>query len=325
MDGAPDAPKFASEHMALATGAILPTGWSLLAAEAPRPAAEAAILAAAGEAAKAAGTSTPVAEVRSLSGPGGKTATFVLLDADEKAATISASLATAAKKKGWALREMGAPSRLLVADAPPDARDALVSAQVKWAAEGLAARANAVREGHDPHGCLAVAMVALGLDPKNAHAHVAAVGPLWALPYLKDPRGPYDAAIAHSKAAVEPGTSYPLTPAEAWEVRHHIAVLFNFEGGHAKEARDILLECVKHRDIAGDRNYWTARYNLAGAHALMKEKDAAFADLTAALEQNVTEPVFGIEPWREAEDFAVLHDDPRWKALLEKYPPDAGK
>jgi hypothetical protein len=316
----PAPPKFGAEHLALTKEALLPKGWTLRAEGSPPADAEGTIAAAVKDAAKGAGADPEALTVvaRSVAGPNGATATFVLIDADEKTADVAKAVSAAAAKRGWAFRAMAAPSRLLVASAPADARDALVGVQVKWSAQGLAERAQAVLETRDPLGCIAVSRAALQLDPKNAYAHVTLSDPLWGLAQLKQPRASFEPAIKELRGAFAADASYPLPPKVAVAKRGHLAYMLLVEGQSA-EARDILLEVVKHGDLAGE-SHWNNRYNLACAHAKLKEKDAAFAELTAVIERHAKEPVFGIEGWYVDADFENLRDDPRWKALVEKYP-----
>ena len=318
-------PLHGGAHMAPEARALLPKGWSLRTDDAAKPAAEATLTSVARDAARAAGADPDALRIvlRSLSGPAGASATLGLVDADEKPADVAKAIEAAARGKGWGFRAMGGPSRLLVVAAPAAARDAIVAAQVAWAAESLSARADAVFAMKDPKGCLAVTDVALALDPKNAHAHWVANGPLWCLAYLKVPHDSFAPAIGHIRAALDAGATYPFSPVEREEARGLLAFLLMLEGAYA-EARALLVDVVAHRDVLPAKSFWTHRYNLACAHAQLEEADAAFAHLEAVLAQDAEEPVFGVEPWREEHEFDALHGDPRWKALLEKYPAPAG-
>jgi hypothetical protein len=255
---------------------------------------------------------------RGATGPGGKSAAFALVDNESKPEPLSRALKAACQTKGLAFREMAAPTRWLVVAAPAEALDALVLAQVKWAAKGLALRAAEILKTHDPQGCIAVSRAALSLDPKSADAHSVLVGPLWSLAYLKQPHDSFDPAIAEIKAALEPDASYPLSEETALNLRGHMGFLLLQTPGREAEAARILDPVAKREDLG--REHWNHLYNLACARARLGELDAAFAALVPVIEQVDKGGTFGVDGWREESDFERMHADPRWNALLERHP-----
>jgi hypothetical protein len=137
----------------------------------------------------------------------------------------------------------------------------------------------------------------------------------------------WDEAIEAFRAAFGPGTSMKPTGRLAMRGYAHYgyACLKKKDAAHDKEARDALEKSVALESHAKtDDPTFMQRYNLARAHARLKEKDKVLAQLEALLAQvHQRMGPDGLKAWIEAhpnkeEDFAALRDDPAWKAVIEK-------
>ena len=98
------------------------------------------------------------------------------------------------------------------------------------------------------------------------------------------------------------------------------AYLEKEKSGPSTEARDALKEAVGAVADLDSEEATIARYNLACAHARLKEIDDAFKNLTTMLEENAKDPSNGSLKWQDDVDFTNLKADPRWAALAKKYP-----
>jgi tetratricopeptide (TPR) repeat protein len=263
----------------------------------------------------------------------GKPVTVVLADTFGEGDGVFAAVQEGAAKKGWSVRAVGHPTRIVVVAGPEGEREKVLDLQSAFAVKLLGLKLKTQldsTEGNARDGTAALANSLLRLEPKHALANVGA-GIAYATAGAREQdasltakaAGFYKAAFAAD--AVSPLTGDWLLRAKGW---YGDAVLNAADGKPSKEARDLLAEVVK--ALPGEKIQPQAaigwRYNLACAHARLGEKDAAFEQLGAALEANVKTPVRGIAHWRDKDpDLNPLKDDPRWAKLVEKYPPKKGE
>lgn len=304
----------------------LPKGWALR-PESPAAAARSKAFTAAvqkalgGEGAEASPTEVLTCE---LAGPAAAAATVGVVRAPrvegQAPPDLPQRLGEAAKASGWALRTAGSPACVLVVAGPEGARNELLVAASRWAAEVLTPRAQAVLETNDPFGALALLHVALALEPRCVHAHALARLVRQGLAMYKREHGSYARSVQHGAEALATYEPYPLTREErATQVGAYGLVLL-LVGGQDEKAYEVLTKAVADPDVQKSEGFWNCRYNLACAAVRLKKGDQAFAELSAILAENAKKEIFGIDAWRDDADFLPLHPDPRWKALLEKYP-----
>ena len=97
-------------------------------------------------------------------------------------------------------------------------------------------------------------------------------------------------------------------------------IVYGWRSAADAKGRDALAAAVSKPGDLSKGRVAQFRYDLACAHARLGAKDEAFAHLEQTLEADRASPIVGIQHWREDPDFASLKEDPRWKALLEKFP-----
>ena len=135
-----------------------------------------------------------------------------------------------------------------------------------------------------------------------------------------------DDVLKHLRAALEREAPDPLAAAERPSAAYQIgsALLQASTADADKAGREVLkvalAEAKDAKDVKHDLMV-AIHYDLACAHARLKELDDAFAMLTQALEENKASSVEGIDGhWQEEDDdLAPLRADPRWKPLVEKF------
>ena len=316
-------PQFGAYDMAISQEG-LPEGWKMQPAGAPSDDAKAinAEAKAATEAAKA--KASPVERIATTAD--GKTVSLVLLDADEEGIAFAKEMETRAGAKGWTLVRLGTPWRLLVVAGPEPARKAAVDAQVRYAAKMLGVTASSAIEARRGTRALAYALGAAAIDPKNATAQYI-LGRIALEAASREEGGiKFEDAVPRLRAALDKEAHEPLTGEETFHARHFLgdALLQLKNADSDKEARDLYKTAMAASKDADRPSLLGLRYNLACAHARLKELDDAFTHLTAVLEEDKKETVPGIQHWPKDPDFENLKADPRWKTLLEKFPPPAG-
>lgn len=89
----------------------------------------------------------------------------------------------------------------------------------------------------------------------------------------------------------------------------------NFSLGRALHDKKSWDEAIKYARLAEKDPEFGAKaiYNIACASALLGKKDTAFAELTRAIDGGFHD----LEWIKDDEDLLSLHDDPRWKEILE--------
>lgn len=318
-------PAFSVSDIALAQDG-LPEGWKEGPAE-PVSADAKAVQEDIDAIAKAKGEETFVA-ARPFATADGKAVVLVLVDSDKDPKAFAAAVKESAAKHGWGYRELGSPGRIVVAAGPEDARAKAIDAQVAYGAKMLGGKAEKAIESRLFARAMALAKGGLTIDGKSAKCHLV-LGQVHGVGAQQEAPGfSYDEAIKHLKAALSADATGPLTGDALIEAYGELGgVYLNVKPPKDAEGRDALQEAVKR--LAGStapRNLsLTYRYNLACAHGRLKEKEESFKLLTAILEEMAKEPAPALDSiWRTDADFTNLKDDPRWDALLKKYPQTAG-
>jgi len=255
---------------------------------------------------------------RSANAPAGR-AVFLLVDVDKPEPAFAKALTAAATEKGWVVRTMGASTRFLVVAAPEAVRLPAVEAQTRWAARMLAMKAWSAVEYRNADRAVLLARAALAMDAKSAGANfVLGVIATDMAQEKRDPKG-FAAAVERLRAALASDASSPLTGSQAVSALGALGTALLLMGGKDAEERDALKKAVAGASELDRAGAMGNLYNLACAHARLKELDEAFTHLTAVLAQHAKEPIRGIDHWRKDPDFANLQADPRWAKLLETY------
>jgi tetratricopeptide (TPR) repeat protein len=262
--------------------------------------------------------------VTQVKGPAGAEAALATVDTDPLLtpggpAPVATLLEAASAARGWTVKAVGGPTCAFVYAGPADSREALTSAALAWAAEGLTARAQRMAQNGDPLVALATLKLALTLEPKAGFGNMLAGNIYSALAQQKRPGGDFAAAITHFDAALKGEGLYPLEARARYGVRGMKAVAL-LMAGEAEQAYTLYQELLADPLTAADGERWGTTYNTACAASRVGKLDEAFKLLGTVLEQDAKETVDGISHWREDPDFAAMKADPRWKALLEKYP-----
>lgn len=252
--------------------------------------------------------------------PEGAQVVLGLIDLTSRSEPLEKALAEAAAAKGWTVKAVGTPKNWIVASGPEAPRAKVVAAQVAYAAQMLATKSSsAIEEANGPLAG-AMARIALRIDPKNARANLIVGSFLLRQARTPDDKALLDQAIVHLRAATAKDATGTLTPREATSARGELGGVLLNKGGPSTEARDLLKEAVKALDAVPRDAGIGYRYNLACAHARLKELDEAFPMLEKALADDAKDPIDGISHWRKDPDFESLKADPRWAKLLETYP-----
>jgi hypothetical protein len=315
-------PDHSSYDMTLAEGSM-PAGWSLV--KEGGAADENAVKDAISAIAKDKGLVTAKdAKVhyfaRSATTVDGKKAVFILMDLDAKSDPFTNALKDAAAGKGWSYREMGAATRLLVVSAPADVLGKAVELQTSWALKQLSTLAMSKIEGRFLPQGEAVAKAALAIDGKFAAAHFALGFYVEiTLAGRADSKVAIDDGISHYRAALGKDATGEFSAGQRARTQGQLGGLLLQKGGPSVEARDLLKEAVAAAASLKRDDGLVYQYNLACAHARLKEIDDAFKQLTPVLEENAKSVIGGIH-WIEDEDFDGLHSDARWEELKKKYP-----
>jgi hypothetical protein len=252
-------------------------------------------------------------------------ATFGLVDLWIEPGAFPAALEAKAKEKGWAFRPMGSPARLLVVCAPEAVRERAVALQVRVAALRVAEAGTKALSSGARESAAALATTALELEPGLALGRL--VRAFLAVPQRKpsEPKpapGAYDAALAEFKASLDPAAPVPLDDPRRAVAKFEMGSVLLTRGGSDEVARDLLQEGIAEGTklaFAAERLHGP-RYNLACAHARLKDKAAAYAALGPLLEEIKDRPVRGLSDWWEKDpDFDSLHADPEWATLVRAY------
>jgi hypothetical protein len=317
-------PPFDRDTIAMREGDA-PEGWRILPEADTKPAAETEIH----EAWLAAVTATAFpgdqsgADYKNLVGPGDAPATVAYVGFYKDPVKVAPALKEAAAKKGWVVKDVSSPARLIVISAPEAHREKLTAHALRMAAKRIALAA-AAAVGQDRDVAVALAKSALAMEPKAAAANLA-IGLVSQPEQNGAPAAAWEPVVKSLRAAVAADAVFPLDAEMDEAARGSLGLgLLSLNGGEVvdKEARDHLKKAWeaghKRRPEGGGI---LARYNLACAHSRLKEKDAAFEHLTGVIEAVAKFPDNQLyDAWRADTDFANLRDDPRWKALEEKYP-----
>jgi hypothetical protein len=307
-------PKHSRTEMAL-TEETLPKGWALLSEEKAPKALEEAVVAAAKE------SGLPRAEfeilLQAVKSPADVVAGLALIDVYVDPAKFLTALKARAEKDGLLVKEMASPARLLLVSAPADAREEVVAIQVKAAARGIAKRA--FQEQRDTEGAEALARTSLALEP-------GAAMPRLVYAVIAGREAPNDPemlkkAVAEMRAALSESATPPLDATFRALGQGELAgFLLQVKTPEADvEARDLLKRAVAAPADLTKQGVAAFRYNLACAHARLKELDPAFEELKKALAVDKDTPLAGISDWwRKDPDFENLKADPRWKDVILK-------
>ncbi len=313
--------EYSSLSIALAEGG-LPEGWTMLEPAAAGPEAktlEHTVRAVAMLTAVAVSKDFHV-EIRSVAAPDGTKVHYAYYDLVRPSKVFATALATRGASDGFAVTEMGTSRHGLVVWAPEALRAKALEVATTFAVHLLSVAASSAQGRGDGFRAIALSRIALGIDGSLAPAHLIVGLGAKQIALLKNPKGDLGPAIEHLKAALAKGATKPLDARDTIVAKGNLGQAYLNQGLPSPEARDLLKEAV-----AGaaeiDRGWGVAfRYDLACAHARLKELDEAFALLSGVLSDIAREPVEGIdEIWRKDVDFDHLRPDPRWKKLLETW------
>jgi hypothetical protein len=216
---------------------------------------------------------------------------------------------------------MASPARLLLVSGPKEKHAEVAAFHRTGSARLLATRAVvAVTEEQLPEHGLNLAQASLALEPGGAAARLARA--LVLADEARQDASVRGKAVAELQAALAAQGTPPLDPtlrALGSGVLGSLLLVEKKPDADAK-GRDALAAAVeKPGDLAKGR-VAAFRYDLACAHARLGAKDEAFSHLRAVLEADRASPIAVIQHWREDPDFASLHEDPRWKAILDEFP-----
>lgn len=317
---------YSSLSIALAEGG-LPDGWTMIEPTAIEPDAEVLALTVRRLAADTAGADFESFQVvmRSVVVPGGAKAHYAYYDLGRPSPAFTAALAAAGVAKGFVTREMGTPRHGVAVSAPEAVRAKATEVAATFAVHLLAVAASSAQARGDGFRAIGLSRIALGIDGSLAPAHLIVGLGAKQIALLKNPKGDLGPAIEHLKASLAKGATKPLDARDTIVAKGNLGQAYLNQGLPSPEARDLLKEAV-----AGaaeiNRGWGVAfRYDLACAHARLKELDEAFALLSGVLADIAKEPVEGIdEIWRKDVDFDHLRPDPRWTKLLDAYGAQAG-
>ena len=305
------------------TSESLPSGWTLLPEDAaPATDGAKALVAAVAAASKEAAVPDTEREllVQALRTPAGP-ATVVLLDVFVDPAKLLAALRAAAEKGGFTVVEMASPARLALVAAPAEVREEVVAVQRRAAARQIAEAAIASLESRDGERAADLAKTSLSFEPGAALPRLA-LGIAGSSGWTES-EAARTKSIAEIEASLAPAAAPPLSPRlRAVALRHLGAVLLYVKTPEADaKGRDALKRALEEpgaKEVSKDETAgW--RYDLACAHARLRELDPAFAALRAALVQDKESPLRGIAHWREDPDFTNLKADPRWAEILKEF------
>jgi hypothetical protein len=332
-------PRFTAKDVAL-TEAGLPEGWKLAPTDAP-PAEDKALRE--GIAAVATESKEPdvVPVTIALLTPDGKPVVVALVETLRDPSAFAAAAKATAAKNGWSFRDLGTPARVVLVAGPEDARAAALAAQVAATVGFLAKRADEElgkwRAGKVRlMNAYVLSQDVLTLDPKHAPSHlIKADSILRMMAQGNEEALPAD-ALSHLRAVTAKDATSPLMGDQLVQANTLLSQALGMVGEELlsreppknEQGRDALKEAVERlpgtkvpRDLA-----LRFRYNLACAHGRLKEKDAAFALLTALLEDLAKAPDPQLaQIWRTDPDFSSLREDPRWTELMTKYPEQAAE
>lgn len=262
--------------------------------------------------------------MRSAAGPAGVKAHYAYVDLGAPSQTFVDALKAEGAKKSWSVRAMGTERHVLVTAAPEAARAKAEGFATAFAGRMLTRRAVKSLES-DGRRALGLSRIALQLDAKSAGAHFILGLIQMQLALRAKPIGNLEPAITHFRAGLDKDATNALSKREAVIATGKLGQSILNKGGPSAEARDLLKATVASLSELTPAERTDAvgfRYDLACAHGRLKEVDDAFKVLSSVLEDDAKDPVQGIsEIWREKDtDLDSLRADPRWKALLEKYP-----
>lgn len=323
-------PKLALKDVAL-VAADLPEGWRLAPAE-PALAEEKALRE--GIATVAASAREPdVAPLTvSLLAKEGQPVVVALVASQRDPAAFAAAAKAAAATQGWAFRELGTPSRIVLVLGPEGLREQALAAEtavaVRFFAKHAAEALDAWRAGKGPPvPAYVFSELVLRIDPQHAPSHLIKGDMIVRMAQNGNPDAHLEDAVTHLRAALAKEATSPLAADLEVEARGLLGeTLLSLEPPKNEEARDALLAAVARLDGSKVRADVQARfrYNLACAHGRLKENDAAFALLGALLDAMAQAPAPQLEAiWRTDADFRGLQADARWEALLKKHPAPA--
>jgi tetratricopeptide (TPR) repeat protein len=262
--------------------------------------------------------------ITQVKGPAGAEAALATVDTDPLLtpggpAPVATLLEAASAAQGWTVKAIGGPKCAFLYAGPAESREILTAAAMAWAAQGLAARAQRMTQSGDPLVGLSTLKLGLALDAASGFANLLAGDILQGLGQQKRPHGDLAAAITHYDAALKGGGLYPLQPQGMYHARNRKAVTLLL-AGKAEAAYAVYQELLADPVTEKHEERWGIVYNGACAASRVGKLDEAFKLLVSVLEQDAKETVDGISHWREDPDFSGMKADPRWKALLEKYP-----
>jgi tetratricopeptide (TPR) repeat protein len=272
-----DLPAYGAADLALDADGV-PEGWELLeeAEGTPGAALEAWAAGVAGAAGlDAADLLFETRVLRPVDGPAG---TLLLVEADAPGDVLLGALEGAAREAGHLVRAMGHPSRLLVVAAPEEIRPRLMALEVTYAVRTLSRLAYERLEAGSRLAALAYARQVTRID--------RTAGMPWAVLGLASLQaGESDDGIEALRRAFAKGGT--LAPAGRLALNAHAALgtalLQQKDPEVVHEARDALAKAVALEADADRRDApHVNRYNLACAHALAGEADAALAELEKA-------------------------------------------
>ncbi len=272
--------------------------------------------------AKACGVSEDdmLCEVRILKGPEDAAATILVAEIDGDPKTLVETLEARGKAQGYVVRALGHPSRVLVLAAPEAFRDKLLKLQTEYAVSSLTKQGWERFQQKSMVGAATFAKGARKMDPK-------AGAPMVLLGMVATNQGQFDEAIEAFRVGFGKGVTVPAEGRFAMRgYAHYGYACLEKKGEHFKEGREAFQKCVE-LESEGDPKedpLFIQRYNLACAHARLKEVDQALMQLELSLEMGrKSGKITNLAGWVQQkvmtdEHFASLKDHPGFKAIVER-------
>lgn len=274
----------------------------------------------------------------------GELVPVAMMDVEEKVSAFHAALTEKAAAKGWRIRELGSPTRVMVVGSSSSSAAKLAEALVEHCVYALTEIAmNRLRghSGQEEAGREAALEYTKAVDamvPKTGTAQ-AVIGVVhWIKAQPKEQgqepdRKEQELAVKHFARSLEADVKYPPKGSVLVFAAGQLGgmLLTWKDKSRLEEATKALELAVKNeREAKTQAQRFGNRYNLACAYARKGRKDDAFKNLEVALEVGKNMPVSYFraqyENIREKdEDMAPLRSDPRFSELMKRFKPPEEK